>query len=158
MANLNKVFLMGNLTRNPELRYTRGGVAVCEIGMAVNRKSKDRNGTEYNDACFVDVVVWDKVAESCTRHLEKGSALFIEGRLIFEQWEDRNGGGKRSRLRVNAERVQFIGRPSSVPAEESCGGGGEEHRYPQSDMSLPQVPPEGAPGNDPNDIEDEIPF
>jgi len=109
MASMNKVFLMGNLTRNADLRFTPGGSAVCEFGLAVNRRYV-ANGQEKDEPCFVDIVVWGKQAESCNRFLEKGSPVLIEGRLHYDQWEDKETGGKRSRLRVVAERVQFLGR------------------------------------------------
>jgi len=108
MASLNKVFLLGNLTRVPELRYTPSGAAVCEFGLAVNRKYVSNN-QEKDETCFVNIVVWGKQGESCQRYLEKGSAAMIEGRLQFDQWDDRDTGKKRSTLRVVAERVQFIG-------------------------------------------------
>ena len=108
MASLNKVFLLGNLTRMPELRYTPNGAAVCEFGLAVNRKYQS-NGQDRDETCFVDIVVWGKQAESCQRFLEKGSQAMIEGRLQFDQWDDRETGKKRSKLRVVADRVQFVG-------------------------------------------------
>ncbi len=106
-ASFNKVLLMGNLTRNPELRYLPGGSAVCEFGLAINRRFTV-NGQERDETTFVDIVVWGKVAESCNRFLSKGSSVFVEGRLQLDQWEDQQGG-KRSRLRVVAENVQFVG-------------------------------------------------
>jgi len=108
MASLNKVFLLGNLTRVPELRYTPSGAAVCEFGLAVNRKYV-ANNQEKDETCFVNIVVWGKQGESCQKYLEKGSSAMIEGRLQFDQWDDRETGKKRSTLRVVAERVQFIG-------------------------------------------------
>ena len=108
MASLNKVFLLGNLTRVPELRYTPGGAAVCEFGLAVNRKYVSNN-QEKDETCFVNIVVWGKQGESCQRYLEKGSLAMIEGRLQYDQWDDRETGKKRSTLRVVAERVQFVG-------------------------------------------------
>ena len=112
MASLNKVFLLGNLTRDPDLRYTPSGAAVCEFGLAVSRRFT-ANGADQEEVCFVDIIVWSKQAENCKQYLAKGSPALIEGRLQFDQWEDRNGGGKRSRLRVLAERVQFVGSPRS---------------------------------------------
>ena len=109
MASLNKVFLLGNLTRDPDLRYTPSGSAVCEFGLAVSRRSA--NGADQDEVCFVDIVVWSKQAENCKQYLSKGSPALIEGRRQFDSWEDRNGGGKRSKLRVLAERIQFIGSP-----------------------------------------------
>ena len=109
MASLNKVLLIGNLTRDPEVRYTPGGAAVCEFGLAINRRYM-ANNQEQNETCFVEIVVWGKQAESCGRYLEKGAPVFIEGRLKFDQWQDKNTGAKRSKLQVVAERVQFLSR------------------------------------------------
>jgi single-strand DNA-binding protein len=108
MASLNKVLLMGNLTRDPELRYTQSGSAVCELGMAINRTYMSNN-EKKEDVCFVDVNVWGRQAESCSRYLKKGSPLFVEGRLNFDQWNDKETGKSRSKLRVVAERTQFLG-------------------------------------------------
>ena len=105
---LNKVFLMGNLTREPELRYTPGGAAVCEFGIAVNRTYTSNTQTR-EEACFVDIVVWGKSGELCQRYLSKGSQALIEGRLQYDQWEDKTTGRRSSRLRVVAENVQFVG-------------------------------------------------
>lgn len=125
-ASYNKVLLMGNLTRNPELRYISGGSAVCEFGIAVNRRFT-ANGEDREETTFVDIVVWGKSAESCSRFLAKGSSVFIEGRLQLDQWEDQQGG-KRSRLRVIAENVQFIGPrrdggDGGSQAQQQYGGG-----------------------------------
>ena len=123
MASLNKVFLMGNLTREPALRFTPGGAAVCEFGLAVNRRFTSANGQEKKEeVCFVEIIVWGKQAEQCDRSLEKGAPVFIEGRLQYDQWDDRDTGAKRSRLRVQAERVQFIsGRPGRDMDSEDGG-------------------------------------
>lgn len=124
MASFNKVLLMGNVTRDPELRYTPSGAAVCALGFAVNRRFTNTRGEEQNETCFVDVDVWGKQAENVSRYLRKGSPAFIEGRLRYDQWDDRETGKKRSRLTVTAERVQFLssgpGRSAefSEPAEE----------------------------------------
>ena len=107
MANLNKVFLIGNLTRDPELRYTPQGIAVANLRMAVNRRFRDRNGEQKEETCFITVVVWDKQAETANQYLSKGKPVFIEGRLVSRSWED-NSGQKRSVLEVRAERVQFL--------------------------------------------------
>ncbi|MCP4176502.1 MAG: single-stranded DNA-binding protein [bacterium] len=106
MASFNKVMLMGNLTRDPELRYTPSGSAVCDFSIAINRKYS-AGGQEKEEVCFVDIVVWAKQAESCGKYLKKGSAVFVEGRLRNDNWEDKDGR-KRSRLRITAERVQFL--------------------------------------------------
>lgn len=128
-ASFNKVLLMGNLTRNPELRHIAGGSAVCEFGIAVNRRFTV-NGQERDETTFVDIVVWGRVGENCHRFLSKGSSIFVEGRLQFDQWEDQQGG-KRSRLRVVAENVQFIGarREESGEGYQGQGQGGNSNSY-----------------------------
>ncbi len=122
MASLNKVFLIGNLTRDPDLRYTPGGAAVCELGLAVNRRFTVNN-QEREEVCFVDVTVWSKSAENCKRFLEKGAPVMVEGRLQLDTWEDRDGGGKRSKLRVIAEQIQFLGSRRDGGGAPSDGGG-----------------------------------
>ena len=111
MANLNKVFLIGNLTKDPELRYTPSGTAVVNLRLATNRRFKDRNGELKEEACFLTVVVWSKQAETCNQYLRKGRPVFIEGRLQSRSWED-NSGQRRNVLEVRAERVQFLGAPT----------------------------------------------
>lgn len=108
MANLNKVFLIGNLTRDPELRYTPGGTAVANLGIAVNRKFKDSSGELKEEVCFLTVTVWDKQAEACCQYLTKGRPVFVEGVLQSRFWETPEGQ-KRSAIDVRAERVQFLG-------------------------------------------------
>lgn len=108
MANLNKVFLIGNLTRDPELRYTPGGTAVANLGLAVNRKFKDSTGELKEEVCFLTVTVWDKQAEACCQYLTKGRPVFVEGVLQSRFWET-SDGQKRSAIDVRAERVQFLG-------------------------------------------------
>ncbi|MFH1202574.1 MAG: single-stranded DNA-binding protein [Candidatus Omnitrophota bacterium] len=115
MANFNKVFLIGNLTRDPELRYTPQGTAVANLRMAVNRRYKDKTGEAKTDVCFLTVVVWDKQAEVCNQYLQKGKPLFVEGRLQSRSWED-NEGKKRNVLEVRGERIQFLGSPGDTKA------------------------------------------
>lgn len=110
MPALNKVFLMGNLTRSPELRYTPNGVAICEFGMAVNRRFMS-NGIQKEETTFIEVNVWQRQAEICKNRLKKGSLVMVEGRLKTDQWEDRETGKKRSRILVVAERVNFLASP-----------------------------------------------
>lgn len=113
MANYNKVILMGNLTRDPELRYIPSGTAVVNLRLAVNRRYRDKNGEQKDEVCFVTAVVWDKQAELCNQYLQKGRAVFVEGRLQSRSFED-SAGNKRNVLEVRAERVQFLGtRPAS---------------------------------------------
>ena len=108
MASLNKVFLIGNLTRDPELRYTSSGVAVANLRLAVNRKYKDKSGELKEDTCFVTVTAWEKQAETCNQYLQKGRAVFVEGRLQSRSWETPDGQ-KRNTIDVRVERIQFLG-------------------------------------------------
>ena len=109
MPYLNKVFLMGNLTRVPELRRIPGSdSAVCKFGIAINRRFAQADGRERDETCFLEIVVWGRQGETCARFLQKGASVFIEGRLVCEQWTERDTQKKRSRIRVNADRVQFL--------------------------------------------------
>jgi single-strand DNA-binding protein len=108
MASLNKVLLIGNLTKDPELRYTPNGTAVANLRIAVNRKFKDRSGELKEDTCFVTVTAWDKQAEICNQYLQKGRPIFVEGILQSRSWETPDGQ-KRSTIDVRAERIQFLG-------------------------------------------------
>jgi single-strand DNA-binding protein len=108
MANLNKVLVIGNLTRDPELRYTPGGTAVANLRLATNRRYKDKSGELKQEVCYLTVVTWDKQAEVCNQYLHKGSPLFVEGRLQSRTW-DGPDGKKRSVVEIRAERVQFLG-------------------------------------------------
>ncbi len=109
MANFNKVILLGNLTRDVELRYTQGGLAVAKFGMAVNRRSSNKDGEARESTCFVDMTAFGKQAEVLDQYVGKGSQLFTEGRLEFSTWEDKTGGGKRNKLEVIVENFQFVG-------------------------------------------------
>ena len=131
MASFNKVIVMGNLTRDPELKYIPSGSAVGNLSMAMNRKYKGNDGEMKEDVCFVNVVVWGKQAESCNEYLSKGSPLFVEGRLQSRSYETKEGQ-KRNVLEIVAERVQFLGGKKktgtdeeSVPEETSGAGAGE---------------------------------
>lgn len=110
MANFNRVFLMGNLTRDPELRYTPSGTAVTNLRIAVNRRYKTQAGEIKEETAFITVVTWGKQAETCTQFLSKGRPIFVEGRLQMRSWETPDGQ-KRNVLEVRASRVQFLGKP-----------------------------------------------
>ena len=103
MSSFNKVILMGNLTRDPELRFTKSEMAVCKVGLAMNEKYNDKETTT-----FVDVTIFGKRAEAFEKFHKKGSAAFIEGKLRLDSWEDKNGGGKRSKLYVIADNWEFV--------------------------------------------------
>ena len=126
MANYNKVILMGNLTRDPELRYIPSGTAVVNLRLAVNRRFRDRSGEQRDEVCFVTVVVWDKQAELCNQYLQKGKPVFVEGRLQSRTFED-SSGNKRNVMEVRAERIQFLGtRLTSALPTKDLGPGSEE--------------------------------
>ncbi|MFP6885638.1 MAG: single-stranded DNA-binding protein, partial [Roseibacillus sp.] len=98
MANLNKVMLIGNLTRDPELKYTAKGVALAELGMAVNRSWKNEQGDRQEETTFIDITFWNRQAETAQQYLEKGRPVYIEGRLKMDTWDDKDTGQKRSKL------------------------------------------------------------
>ena len=108
MASFNKVYLIGNLTRDPELRYTPSGIAVVNLRIAVNRRYKDKAGELKDEVCYVTVIAWDKQAEVCNQYLKKGRPVFVEGRLQSRSWETPDGQN-RSVIDVRAEKIQFLG-------------------------------------------------
>lgn len=114
MISLNRVLLIGNLTRDPELRYTPSGTPVANLRLAVNSTFKDQTGARKEETCFVTIVVWSKQAENCNQYLKKGRLVFIEGRLIYRSWEAE--GKTRSTMEVRADRVQFLGPPTGAPS------------------------------------------
>src|SRR3954449_6360060 len=123
MASFNKVILLGNLTRDPEIRYTPKGSAVCDLGIAVNRQYTLENGERREEVTYVDVVLWARLAEIAGEYLKKGRPVFIEGRLQLDTWDDKQSGQKRSKLRVVAEGMQLIGgRQGGGDADEAGGG------------------------------------
>jgi single-strand DNA-binding protein len=128
MASLNRVFLIGNLTRAPELRYTPSGTAVADLRLAVNRNYTTQGGEKRDETCFLTVVVWGKQAESSTEYLDKGSPVIVEGRLQTRDWETKDGQ-KRNVVEVVADRVQFMGRGKAAggapTVPESVGAHGE---------------------------------
>jgi single-strand DNA-binding protein len=126
MASYNKVMLIGNLTRDPEVRYTPKGSAVCDIGLAVNRVYTSDSGEKVEEVTFVDVVLWAKMAELAGKYLHKGRPVFIEGRLQMDSWEDKQTGQKRTRMRVVGEQMQFLGSPQGGDRAPAGGGGGDE--------------------------------
>jgi|TARA_R110002073_G_scaffold104622_5_gene236813 single-strand DNA-binding protein len=130
MASFNKVMLMGNLTRDIEIRHTPSNTAVGNFGLAVNRKYKTQSGEQREEVAFIDCEAWGRTAEVMAQYLSKGRPVFVEGRLKFDQWEDRNGGGKRSKLSVVVDNFQFI--DSGAGGGNSGGGGGGGGSYARS--------------------------
>ena len=126
MADLNKVFLMGRLTFDPELRRTPNGIAVTELRMATTQTWPGRDGERREETLFIDVTVWDRQAENCCQYLRKGSSVHIEGSLRMDTWEDKNTGEKRSKIRVRADRVQFLDTRRTDSSTGMSPGGDDE--------------------------------
>lgn len=160
MANFNKVILAGNLTRDPELRYTPKGTAVARIGLAVNRNWRSETGELREETTFVDVEAFGRQAETIGQYLKKGRPILIEGRLKLDQWDDKNTGQKQSKLRVVLENFQFL---DSGPRS---GGGGDSSNSSSSSSSRqrssppatsPEQTTEAAADSSPQE-EDDVPF
>ncbi len=166
MPNLNRVMLMGNLTRDPELRYTPSNMAVAAIGLAINRKWKNQQGEQQEETTFVDCEAWGRTAEVINQYLKKGRPIFIEGRLKLDQWEDKEGG-KRSKMKVVVETFQFVDSRGGGEGGGGDDGGSQVPRNPgpRSQGPRPQSnrPPQGPsnppPGEPHQAVEEEdIPF
>ncbi|HEY5892915.1 MAG TPA: single-stranded DNA-binding protein [Chthoniobacterales bacterium] len=171
MANVNKVILIGNLTRDPEVRYTPKGSAVTEIGLAINRSYTTESGEKRDETTFVDVTLWGRQAEIVKEYCQKGRPLYIEGRLQLDTWDDKQSGQKRSRLRVVAENIQLLGgrqgggssysgpsESEAYPSEPASSGSG---RSSGSNFSSAKNPPPAKPKPSDPDLdpqEDDIPF
>ena len=163
MANLNKVMLIGNLTRDPELRHTPKGTAVAELGLAINRVWMDEQKGKQEETTFVDVTLWGRQAELAQQYLSKGRPVYIEGRLNLDTWDDKATGQKRSKLKVIGENLQFL---SSGQGQGGQGGGGNSQGgggYSQQNSRAPEQrsgPPQGASPAPMDDFQedDDIPF
>lgn len=154
MASFNKVILLGNLTRDPEVRYTPKGTAVTELGMAVNRVYTAENGEKREETTFVDVTLWGRTAEIAGEYLKKGRPVLIEGRLQLDTWDDKQSGQKRSKLKVVGDGLQLLGsRPGG-----GGGGGGDDEGPNAPGSSKPAPPPRAAPSAPSAPDDDEIPF
>jgi len=176
MASFNKVILMGNLTRDPELRYTPKGTPIAKVGLAVNRVWRTEAGEQREEVTFVDVDIFGRTAENVGQYMRKGRPLLVEGRLKLDQWDDKNTGQKRSRLGVVAESVQFLGGRDDRPAGGGGGnydqgntGGGGGNNYQQGggggggggyqQPAPPSSPrPAPAPYDDGPPPDDDVPF
>ena len=147
MVSLNRVLLIGNLTKDPELRYIPSGTPVANLRLAVNSAFKDQSGQRKEETCFVTVVVWSRQAEICQQYLKKGRSIFVEGRLVYRSWEAE--GQKRSTMEVRADRVQFLGLPASArvasPNEAAGAQAGAPSGAPAGGVR------EEAPGGEPPD-------
>jgi single-strand DNA-binding protein len=146
MASLNKVLLMGNLTRDVDMRYTPSGMAVAQIGLAVNRKFRDTKTNEMREeVTFVDIDVFGKQAETANQYLSKGRSVFIEGRLKLDQWDDKQTGQKRSKMKVVAERIQFVGPPPSGQQGGQAPRGAPARQARPAPAHAPAAAPAGEP-------------
>lgn len=139
MPSYNKVVLMGNLTRDPEVRYTPKGVAVADLSIAINRTYTAESGDKREEVTYVDITFWSKLAELAGQYLKKGRPVLIEGRLQMDNWEDKQTGQKRSRLKVIGEQMQFLGsKEDGESAKPATGPGmGEGHESPEEDEDIP---------------------
>jgi len=156
MANLNKVMLIGNLTRDPELRVTPKGTAICTFSLAVNRKFRDESGADREEVTYVDIEAWGKAGENISKYCTKGRPLFVEGRLRLDQWEDKNTKEKRSRMKVVCENFQFLGSGRGDAGGGGGEGGGEGRSYsPAPRASAPSRP---APPAQQENLDEDVPF
>ena len=147
MANLNRVCLIGNLTRDPEVRYIPSGKAVADLHLAINRRYKTSSGEDREDTCFVGIVAWGRQAETAGEYLKKGSCISVEGSLRYDQWE--SNGEKWSRLRVNADRIQFLDRLKRTEFADAPQGA-------QQSRSQDAVSPSEGTADKPDEIKPEV--
>ncbi|MGI6495804.1 MAG: single-stranded DNA-binding protein [Kiritimatiellia bacterium] len=154
MASMNRVFLIGNLTRDPELRRAPSGAAVAELRLAVSESYRDRQTNEVKErVCYVDITVWNTQAEHCQKYLSRGRAILVEGSLVYDEWKNQKGE-TRSRIRVRADRIQFLGPRPSSSGQAPASSDARTRPAPDSDPTPPQYDP-GADSEQP--LED-LPF
>lgn len=178
MANLNKVMLIGNLTRDPEVRFTPKGTAVTDLGLAVNRIYATDSGERREETTFVDITLWGRQAEIAGQYMKKGKPIYIEGRLQMDTWQDKQTGQNRTKLKIIGENFQFLGgrdessgggggaSQGSYSSASQSGGGGEPHDEPSHQRggsdpgysSTPSPSPSQGGGADFSEEEDDIPF
>jgi single-strand DNA-binding protein len=141
MASLNKVFLIGNLTRPPELRYTPSGTAVSDLRLAVNRAYTTQGGDKREETYFLTVVAWGKQAEASAQYLDKGSPILVEGRLQTREWDGKDGQ-RRNVVEVVADRIQFLGRgkPGAVPGAGAVSAPAETEPFDEGAGAADEVP------------------
>jgi single-strand DNA-binding protein len=155
MPSLNKVLLMGNLTRDPELRVTPKGTPICQFSLAINRQFKMESGESREEVIYVDIEAWGKQGETIAKYCTKGRPLYVEGRLRLDQWEDKNTKEKRSRMKVVLEQFQFLGDgrgggAGGQPASDEGGASPERHSPPPRSSSRPAAAPEN--------LDEDVPF
>ncbi|HWE39735.1 MAG TPA: single-stranded DNA-binding protein [Isosphaeraceae bacterium] len=142
MADFNKVFLIGRLTDDPKLRYTPGGAAVADMRLATSRTFTTKDGDRREDKLFIDVTVWNRQAENCCQYLKKGRLIHVEGYLKMDSWEDKTTGEKRSKIKVEAERVQFLDGGRREEADDSAPAAMAD-----DDLAPRPSPRQAGPGN-----------
>jgi len=156
MASFNKVILLGNLTRDPEVRYTPKGTAVADLGIAVNRTYTAENGEKREEVTFVDVTFWGRTAENAGQYLKKGRPVFVEGRLQLDSWDDKQSGQKRTKLKVVGEVLQFLGGRPGGAGESEPDEHGSSTGQAGGGRTTSAPPPRGPRPAEPD--EDDIPF
>lgn len=144
MANLNKVMIIGNVTRDPEIKYTPKGSAVVDIGIAVNRTFTPEGGERREETTYIDVTLWGRTAETAAEYCKKGRSVYVEGRLQLDSWEDKTSGQKRSKLRVVGENYQLLDRRPGGAAGAGGNSGGGDEEY--SERPQPSSRPESSGG------------
>lgn len=153
MASYNKVILLGNLTRDPEVRVTPGGMSICKFGLAVNRNYTTKDGEKREETTFVDIDAFGRQAEVIAKYLGKGRSIFVEGRLRLDQWDDKGSGEKRSKLGVVLENFQFVGGRDDAGAGGGYGGGGGGY-----EQSSPPPRTTGRQSAPEPDVDEDVPF
>jgi single-strand DNA-binding protein len=156
MANLNRVLLIGNLTRDPELRVTPKGTAICQFGLAISRSFKDESGQTREETTFVDVEAWGRQGETISKYCTKGRPLFVEGRLRFDQWEDKTSGQKRSKLKIVLENFQFLGGRGEGGTPGS--GGEDSDQSPERHAPPARSTPSRAAPPPADNLDEDVPF
>ena len=159
MPSLNKVLLMGNLTRDPELRVTPKGTPICQFSLAINRQFKMESGETREEVIYVDVEAWGQQGETIAKYCTKGRPLYVEGRLRLDQWEDKNTKEKRSRMKVVLEQFQFLGDSRGGGGGGAPVGGGEESPGGGSpERHSPPPRPAGAKPATQENLDEDVPF
>ena len=161
MPSLNKVLLMGNLTRDPELRVTPKGTPICQFSLAINRQFKMESGESREEVIFVDIEAWGKQGETIAKYMTKGRPLYVEGRLRLDQWEDKNTKEKRSRMKVVLEQFQFLGDSRGGGGGPAAGGGMESGIDQTASPERHSPPPRPTSGSKPasqENLDEDVPF
>ncbi len=161
MPSLNKVLLMGNLTRDPELRVTPKGTPICQFSLAINRQFKMESGESREEVIFVDIEAWGKQGETIAKYMTKGRPLYVEGRLRLDQWEDKNTKEKKSRMKVVLEQFQFLGDSrggAGGPGAPGAPSVGDVDQTPSPERHAPPARSGGAKPTATENLDEDVPF